>query len=492
MNAVDAAAVMAREGIPVISTERLGEWMVEQRWFGSKARELGQVQVLDAVAISHGGEGDDPLLLLIVEIRAPAGTHDLYQLPIGVARVAEARGRDGRDLGEGPQGADGAHERPEPICEQDGVALYDALADEQLTAVLGGLLARNATIEEGESIVSFRADETVELSRRPSARRVGAEQSNSSVVLDDRYILKAYRRIEAGINPELEMVTFLSEHGFENVAPVDGWYAYRGELLDATLGIMQRFIPSATDGWELATAALERGTGAELFGALTDLGAVTGRMHTTLASDADDPEFVPEEPADEQVALLTATIDEQIERLFIEIPDRPELAPISGRGEELRDRLSMLSHTGIGGRLVRAHGDLHLGQALFGPDGWVIIDFEGEPDRPLRERRRKRSPLRDVAGMLRSISYAALAGEVLRGAPPALEWEQAARQAFLDGYMSEIDPALLPAGSQAISKQLAMFELEKLLYELRYELENRPDWLAVPVAGIQRLLDEEP
>ena len=152
----------------------------------------------------------------------------------------------------------------------------------------------------------------------------------------------------------------------------------------------------------------------------------------------------------------------------------------------------MLSHTGIGGRLIRAHGDLHLGQALLGPDGWAIIDFEGEPDRPLRERRRKRSPLRDVAGILRSISYAALAGEVLRGASAASGWELAARQAVLDGYMSEIDPALLPAGAQAISKQLAMFELEKLLYELRYELENRPDWLPVPVAGIVRLLDEEP
>jgi trehalose synthase-fused probable maltokinase len=468
VSAVDAQAVMAKAGVPGLTCERLGEWMLGQRWFGSKARELSQVAVLDAIALT---KEQDPLLMLIVEIRSPAGTHDLYQVPVGVARAG------------GPR---------EAICEQDGVALYDALADEHMTALLGGLLASEATIGEGESVVSFRLGDGVELARRPQARRVGGEQSNSSVVLDDRYILKAFRRIEAGINPELEMLTFLGAHGFEAIAGVEGSYAYHGELLDASLGVMQRFIAGARDGWQLATEALEREAGEELYAPLAELGEVTGRMHSTLASAPEDPEFAPEEPADEHVALLTATIDEQIERLFVEMPDRPELAPIAGRGEELRDRLALLSHTGIGGRLLRSHGDYHLGQALLGPAGWVIIDFEGEPGRPLRERRRKRSPLRDVAGMLRSISYAALAGEVLRDDPPELEWERQSRERFLAGYMAEIDPALLPAGSQAISKQLGMFELEKLLYELRYELENRPQWLAVPVAGIQRLLDEEP
>ncbi|HLH14196.1 MAG TPA: hypothetical protein VKV16_05355, partial [Solirubrobacteraceae bacterium] len=219
-------------------------------------------------------------------------------------------------------------------------------------------------------------------------------------------------------------------------------------------------------------------------------GAVTGRMHVVLASDPDDPEFAPEEPADEYVALLTATIDEQIERLFVDLPERPELAPIAGRGEELRDRLALLSHTGVGGRLIRSHGDYHLGQTLRAPDGWVVLDFEGEPGRPLRERRRKRSPLRDVAGMLRSFAYAALACELLRDGPPAPpDWESRARESFLEGYMTEVDLALLPAGAQAIEKQLAMFELEKVLYELRYELENRPHWLAVPVTGVLRLLE---
>jgi trehalose synthase-fused probable maltokinase len=339
--------------------------------------------------------------------------------------------------------------------------------------------------------VIFERATPIELSDEPSVRPVGSEQSNSSVVLDERHILKVFRRLEAGVNPELEVLRFLCDHDFASIAAVEGSYSYEGELLDATLGIVQRYLPGARDGWELVLDALERGAGEEMLTPLRELGEVTGRLHAALGSDPDDVEFAPEEPSDEHVALITATIDEQIERLFVELPDRPELAPIAGRGEELRDRLAMLSHTAVGGRLVRTHGDYHLGQALMTGDGWVVIDFEGEPHRPVRERRRKRSPLRDVAGMLRSFAYAALAGELLKGLPPpSHEWESRVRASFLEGYMAEVDTTLLPAGMQAIEKQLAMFELEKALYELRYELENRPDWLVVPVRGILRLLEE--
>ncbi len=463
-----AAAAMAQAGVPPVSTEQLSAWLVRQRWFAGKARELGGVSILDAVVLEDSAE--EPLVLLIVEVRAGAGTHDLYQVPAGVTR---------RALPESEQ-----------ISAEAGVALYDALQDEHQTATLARLIAADATIVRGPSTVSFHGGE-LELPDPLRTRRLSGEQSNSSVVIEEHLILKAFRRIEAGINPELEMLQFLSAHGFENVARVEGSWAYQGELLDASLGIMQRFVPDARDGWEVSLSSLQSGDGRELIQPITSLGAVTGQMHVALASDPDDSEFAPEDPADENVALLTATIDEQIERLFVELPSRPELEPIAGRGEELRDRLALLSHTGIGGRLIRTHGDYHLGQALLGQDRWHIIDFEGEPGRPLRERRRKRSPLRDVAGMLRSISYASLAGEVMRGAPPAREWELLARDGFLRGYMEEIDPALLPAGRQAIAKQLAMFELEKVLYELRYELENRPDWVVVPVTGIERLLAEE-
>jgi trehalose synthase-fused probable maltokinase len=274
---------------------------------------------------------------------------------------------------------------------------------------------------------------------------------------------------------------------FENIATLTGWYDYSGELMQATLGILQQFVGEARDGWQLA---LDDPLG--LLARLPELGTATGRMHTVLASDSTDQAFAPEEPGDEALALLTATIDEQIERAFIDLPrENSMLEPIIGRGEEIRDRLQAMSHVGVGGRLIRHHGDYHLGQTMLRDAGWVILDFEGEPARSLLDRRRKRSPLRDVAGMLRSFAYAASASELLRGVPAPEGWEERARTAFLDAYFEAVEPTLLPAGQAAISKLLAIFELEKAVYELRYELNNRPDWVPIPVSGICRLLDVE-
>ena len=218
---------------------------------------------------------------------------------------------------------------------------------------------------------------------------------------------------------------------------------------------------------------------------------MTGELHTALGSEHGDPAFSPDEPSSESLALLTADVDEQIERLFVDLPDIPELAPVAGRGQDVRERLQALSHIGAGGRVIRTHGDLHLGQTLLAERGWVIIDFEGEPARPLPERRRKRSPLRDVAGMLRSFSYAAAGARILRGTTPPEGWEERARATYLDGYRERVDAALLPPGQQAFDQLLAVFELEKAVYELRYELNNRPDWVGIPVAGIVRLLDSD-
>jgi maltokinase len=415
--------------LPDQVTDPLVGWLTEQRWFASKAREVASVNVLQRVALS-----EEPVLgLEIVEARFQAGTHELYQLLPG---------------------------------EPDGA---------RALAALFGTEART----EG---VAFHGG------REPTGhvRSIGAEQSNSSIVFGEEQVLKAFRRIEPGINPELEMLRFLSSRSFENIASLTGWYEYEGELMQATLGILQEFIAEARDGWQLALddplGLLER---------VPELGAATGRMHSVLASDADDPAFSPEEPSDEALALLTATIDEQIERVFLVLPDDPALAPIAGRGEEVRDRLQLMSHVGVGGRLIRHHGDYHLGQTMLRDSGWVILDFEGEPARSLLERRRKRSPLRDVAGMLRSFAYAASAAELLRGVPAPEGWEERARTSFLDAYLGAVEPSLLPAGQAAIGKLLAIFELEKAVYELHYELNNRPDWVPIPVAGIARLLDVE-
>jgi trehalose synthase-fused probable maltokinase len=458
---------MASVDLAALDEQKLADWLLDRRWFGSKAREVASIHVLDVVAIH---DGPPALSAVLVEARYPGGTHDVYQLLLGV-------GRDGFD--------DEA-----VIDDVGGVTVYDAFADSGACELLGGLLREGAEVHGEHARIEFHWLDGVD-PPRPGAqvRAMGAEQSNTSIVYDDALVLKAFRRVEAGDNPELEMLRFLSERGFAHVAELGGWYQYEGELMDATFGVVQRFVPNAHDGWELALDELE--SDPERFVArLRDLGAVIGRMHTVLASDPTDPAFAPEEPSDESLALLTATIDEEIERLFLELPETDAVAPIAGHAAEVRDRLQLLSHVGARGRLIRTHGDLHLGQTMLGDRGWVVLDFEGEPARPLLERRRKRSPLRDVAGMLRSFAYAASASDLQRERPAPEGWEERAREAFLGGYLEAVDSVLMPPGEAPTRTMLSIFELEKAVYELRYELNNRPDWVGIPVAGIARLLEE--
>ena len=428
------------------------DYVTEQRWYGAKSRAVAHSQVLDAVELRTT---DPHFTLELVEMRYETGAHDIYQLLHGDTEI------DGLD--------------------------HPAAARELVHAMRAGL-----TLQGTEGTVEFRPVEGFAGLGREllEARPVGGEQSNTSLVFDDELILKVFRRLEPGVNPELEMLRFITEHGFGNIAALGGWYAYSGGPLSATLGILQEFVRNAQDGWELALE--EIGTAPERFlTRLRRLGEVTGEMHSSLGSDPNDPAFGPETPSVESLGLLTATVDEEIESVFLELPEDDErLAPILGRGEEVREQLRMLTHAGATGMIIRTHGDYHLGQTLWSEDDWVILDFEGEPARAVTERRRKRSPLRDVAGMLRSFAYAAIAGELLHDTPAPAGWEEQARTQFLEGYLETADPALLPSGSVAIERLLTVFELEKSVYELRYELDNRPDWVVIPVAGIQRLIEQ--
>ena len=428
------------------------EYVTQQRWYGAKSRAVAHSQVLDAVELRTT---EPSFTLELVEMRYETGAHDIYQLLRGETEI------DGLD--------------------------HPAAARELVHAMRAGL-----TLQGNEGTIEFRPVEGFAGLGREllDVQPVGAEQSNTSLVFDEELILKVFRRLEPGINPELEMLRFLTEHGFANIASLGGWYAYSGGPLSATLGILQEYVRDGEDGWELALA--EIGSAPERFlTRLRRLGEVTGEMHSALASDPNDPAFCAETPSVESLGLLTATVDEEIESVFLELPDQDErLAPILGRGEEVREQLRMLSHAVATGMIIRTHGDYHLGQTLWSENDWVIIDFEGEPARQLVERRRKRSPLRDVAGMLRSFAYAAIAAELLNGTPAPEGWEEQARAQFLEGYLETADPTLLPPGSLAIERLLTVFELEKAVYELRYELDNRPEGVVIPVAGIQRLIEQ--
>ena len=211
-----------------------------------------------------------------------------------------------------------------------------------------------------------------------------------------------------------------------------------------------------------------------------------------LASDASDPAFAPEEPSTEALSLLTATIDEDIERIFVRLPDDERVAAIAGRGQDVREQIAMRSQLVLGGRAIRTHGDFHLGQTLHTPSGWVIIDFEGEPARPLFERRQKRSPLRDVAGMLRSFAYVDLGGrDHARTARP----RPTSRSAPAARSSSTTSPAssrrCCPAARRRSSTCCRSSSSRRRSTSSSYELDNRPDWLPIPVAGIARLLETE-
>jgi maltokinase len=449
-----------------LSEDTLREWLVPQRWFGSKASEVSQLNVLEAFTLR---DEMPQLVLALVEARFPAGTHEVYQVPIGIRPASE-----------------GWSDRV--ITEAGGNTYYDALADPAHARELLHLMRASADVQAGEGMLAFRWSGGAGEGGTVDVRPVGVEQSNSSIVFGEALILKAFRRVEPGVNPELELLRFLSERDFPHIAPIAGWFQYEGRLMDATLGVLQKYLAGAQDGWELALDALAKDPEAFL-SQVHALGVVTGEMHTALGSEAGDPAFAPEEPSTEALSILTATIDEEIERIFVALPDDEATAPIRGRGQDLQERLQMLASVGAGGRVIRTHGDYHLGQTMLAERGWVILDFEGEPGRAMAQRRLKRSPLRDVAGMLRSFSYAAAGSGILRGAPPPEEWEDRARATFLDGYFETVEPGLLPPGDEATRKMLSIFELEKAVYELRYELNNRPDWVAIPVAGIARLLE---
>jgi maltokinase len=432
-----------------IDEQELIEYVTEQRWYGSKSRTVSHSQVLDLVILR---EADPAYSLALVEIRFDTGSHEIYQL----------------------------------LLSADGDLRLDGLQDAALARELVHAIRSDLTLQGQEGVVEFRTvTGFAGLGREMlDARSVGAEQSNTSIVFDDELILKAFRRLEPGINPELEMLRFLTEHGFPNIAALGGWYAYSGGPTAATLGILQEFVQGGRDGWALGVEEMESAAD-DFLARLRRLGEVTGEMHTVLGSDANDAAFCPETPSVEALGLLTATVDEEIEHVFLALPEDNELLePIVGRGEEVREQLRMLTHAGSPGKAIRTHGDYHLGQTMWAEDDWVILDFEGEPARSLTERRRKRSPLRDVAGMLRSFAYLAIASG------GSHDWEEQARSMFLEGYLETVDATLLPSGQAAIDRILSVYELEKAVYELRYELDNRPEWVSIPVAGILRLIDQ--
>jgi maltose alpha-D-glucosyltransferase/alpha-amylase len=383
--------------------------------------------------------------------------------------------------------------------------VVDAHDDPRFGSCVRAAIAAGRDVEGHPGRFRFRATPGwVFPSDRPDAvppRRLRGEQSNTSVVLDG-LVLKSLRRPPSGVSPDLEIPRFLTTRSaFRHAPRVAGSVEYEGPGGTATLGVLQEFVPNVGDGWSHVVSTLAgrdpmlAPSSDPLVEDVGRLGAVTGELHAALASDDTDPDFRPEPITKDDVArwrddllrdLAAADVSDRLAETTPEAP--PRVAGALAALEALAGTASK----------IRIHGDYHLGQVLKTQDGFVVIDFEGEPGRPPAERRRKQPVLRDVAGMLRSLDYAAHAvafGRPEQERAAALgalgAWEAPARGAFLAAYHAAVvrsRVALVPTTLAALERACAPFELQKACYELRYERDNRPDWVAIPRAGINRIL----
>ena len=447
----------------------LSAFVARQPWFHPHGREGAAARVVEASYVHTVA----PLLAIaLLAVATERGLNEIYQLPIALR-------------------PDGEASTAEAIATVDGWTAYDALSDAQVAGELIDLIRTAAAASSADSSLEFvpaGGPDSVPVPATSTFRAIGEGHSNSSFVYGEELVLKVYRLLSAGDNPEVELLQFLSRHGFANAPALLGSYEHSGRLIDSTLGILTRFVPAECDGWTFALSSLA-GDPSRFLETMTRLGEVTGSMHVVLASDSSDPAFAAEEPSSESYALLAATLDEEIETVFAHLPDLEVLAPIAGRGEEVRERVRQLSSMSSSGRVIRHHGNLHLGDLLWTGSDWLVLDFEGTPGRSFAERRRKQSPLRDVASMLRSIAYAASATVLSGGPPPPEGWEEQARASFLAGYFAAVEPSgLVPGGQAGSAGLLAIFELEKAVDEVRHELAVRPEWVSIPVAAIERLL----
>ncbi|HVB09272.1 MAG TPA: maltose alpha-D-glucosyltransferase [Bacillota bacterium] len=475
----------------------LPEHLHAQRWFAAKSRRITDASVVDTVPLGPACS------LAVVRVAYADGDPETYALPLAVA--AEA-----------PEGAASMAR-----LAGDGV-IFDALSDagaceQLLAAVVGRRRMRGALAAlAGAPTPAWR--KVGPTGGLPQARAAHAEQSNSSVRFGERLILKIYRRLQPGVQPEVELGRYLYERaGFRHIAPVLGTLVYGG---NQTLGVVQAFVPNQGDGWSHALARLQALLAGEeprpvppaedpltlaLSGASPDpavgdypaaaglLGRRTAEMHLALLA-AEEPALAPEaftsfaqRAVFEGRRAQLAQTEQMLRAARSPFPGAAELA--ARLPEVLLRYRAVAEHPQVALR-IRCHGDYHLGQVLVADGDFIIIDFEGEPARSLADRRRKSGALRDVAGMVRSLHYAAMTAIRAGGdEQTAFAWYRWSAAAFLQGYLAAAGSApFLPQEPAELRCSLQANLLEKVLYELRYELNHRPDWVDIPAAGLREHL----
>ena len=518
----DLRTLVLRSGVRELLSEQiraelesqvLPEYLPKRRWFAAKDERLEGVR-LCAIAALPGTQG--AVVLAEVEARLAGGRTERYALPLAgvedvegagplAAQLALTRLRQGRRVG----------------------YLTDAFADDRMPGAVIAALREGATVPTPEGEIRFRGTSRLAeltLPEPAEIRRLSAEQSNTSLILGEAAVIKVLRRIVPGIHPEAEMTRHLTECGFANIAPLLGEVVrVAPDGTPHTLILVQGFVRNQGDGWGWTMDWLARAVDEA---ALTDeppedafagympfaeaLGLRLAELHAILARPSDDPAFAPVVATEADRAAWAAGVMAQLDPaldLLGKRADWPQAeaelaAGLIARRDALREAVHRLAAAADGTLKTRLHGDFHLGQVLVAQGDAVIVDFEGEPARPLEERRAKGSPLRDVAGLLRSLDYAAavaIANESSAAATAAptgrraallRRWRKEAAEAFLTAYRAAAAAAprpWVPAESEAAL--LDLFLVEKAAYEVRYEAANRPHWIGVPLRGLAALAD---
>ena len=544
LNGENWEEVLEDRGLASLQPALLG-YIDAQRWFRGKGRRVKSVSVRDKIQLPATPAR---VFLLVLGVEYVEGDPEDYLLPIGFA-LAEER----KQIEESARNLVLAKLRL-GNREDEGV-LYDASAHKTFPQKLVAATIRRRSFagSDGElrarAFSSFRAmNGEIDLSALHPSLLTG-ERSNTSIVLGEKLFLKLFRCLEPGVNPDLEMRRFFGEHGFTGVPALAGSLEYERRNGDnLTIGIITQFLPHAKDGWEFTADALgryfqrigamspdikvasaldadpyvvlEQGPSeevAKLIGTYFEtarlLGQRTAEMHLALASDPDDPAFAPEpftpfyqRSLYQSMRNLTVRAMQSLRSGIARLPepDRPLADNVAHHESQILKRLQAVHESRISAKRIRCHGDLHLGEVLHTGKDFVFVDFEGDPRRPISERRIKRTALRDVASLIRSfdyVAYAALFKQVELGIlnqerlsqlePWAVFWHRWVSGAFLRAYCDAASRGdFLPKSKTEFRQLLTAHLLEKAIHEVAYELDHRPSWARIPLRAILRALEQ--
>jgi maltose alpha-D-glucosyltransferase / alpha-amylase len=516
------AGVLSGRSRQTLEQDVLPAYLRNQRWFAAKDARRLDTEITWS-AHMEAGDGHEGFLLTEVTATPDSSEPHRYFLPLD-----HVWGEQHIGFGSPYLSYTLAKIRRGPRI---GV-IYDAAQGDFLAqAIVRNMRARNAIESEGSRLSFLGSDGLDQLQEpeAPSVRRIGVEQSNTSMIVNEQLVLKLYRRLQSGVQPEIEMARFLTEvAGFANTpAYLGSMHRIASSGEETALGIAFGLVPNQGDGWNytvdwlrrfMEEEAIERAGEhdeasvlfAEYAGLAETLGLRTAELHRSLAVETDDAAFTGEPIGPDDMANWRDGVRQQhalartaLQRALgqIEEPHRARAEAVLASERLIDRRIDELTSAPVDALKTRIHGDYHLGQVLVSHNDFFIIDFEGEPARTLEQRRQKSSPLKDVAGMIRSFDYAAYQAtrwaleQPVPNAPAAIKaaeaWSQMVQDIFLAAYIEAIDGAPSWPGDDEARRLLDLFLLEKALYEIVYEATNRPRWLEVPLSGLARLLSME-